>query len=184
MKIIELIFLAIGVSMDTFAVSICKGLTIKNQQIKSAFICGIWFAGFQIIMVVLGYLLCSIFADKIDDYDHWIAFALFLINGAKMLKEAIKPKEDTIKDDFSFKTMFMLSFTTSFDALAVGITFALLETNLFVAVPTIFLCTFILSVLGFKLGQCFGKKYKRQATFAGGLILILLGIKILVEGLI
>lgn len=184
MGLVEILFLSIGVSMDTFAVSICKGVSIKNKSKKCAIICASWFSIFQIIMVVLGYLLCSIFAENIDDYDHWIAFVLFTINGLKMLKEAIKPKEDTIKDDLSFKTMFILSLTSSIDALSVGVTFALLETNMFISTPIIFICTFLLSVIGFKIGQSVGNKYKRQASIAGGIILILLGIKILIEGLI
>lgn len=183
MGIIEIILLAIGVSMDAFAVSICKGLSSKGTLKKTAFACGIWFGLFQMLMPLAGFLLASLFAKHIEAFDHWIAFVLLSILGANMIKEAFSKEPENMKNDLSFLKMLVLAIATSIDALAVGITFALIKTNLYIAIPTIGACTFTFSFVGAILGSKFGEKSKKRATFAGGLILIFLGIKILIEHL-
>lgn len=182
MGVVSLIFLAVGVSMDTFAVSLCKGMSAKNYK-KTALVCAVWFSVFQIVMLTVGFLLCSIFDEYVDMFDHWIAFALFMFNGAKMIRDSRNGENEDVYNGLDFKHMFTLSLATSIDALAVGITFALLGANIFLAVPIIFSGTFLFTIIGTIIGQKFGKKYKRQATIIGGVILILLGIKILVEGI-
>lgn len=183
MSILELIIIAIGVSMDAFAVSICKGLSSENKLKKTAFACGTWFGLFQMIMPLLGFLLGSLFASYIESFDHWIAFVLLALIGANMIKEAFSKEKEEHKNDLSFAKMFVLAIATSIDALAIGITFAILKTNMFIALPLIGGCTFLFSFVGAIIGHKFGEKYKSKATFAGGLILILIGIKILVEHL-
>lgn len=184
MGILELLILAIGLSMDAFAVSVCKGLAMKKLEFKNMAIVGLWFGEFQALMPSIGYFLGVQFKNQITAIDHWIAFVLLGIIGANMIKEACsKDDEEEVKANLDVKTMFMLAIATSIDALAVGITFAFLSVNLVHAVTFIGITTFILSAVGVGIGNIFGTKYKAKAEIAGGIILILLGIKILLEHL-
>lgn len=186
MGIIELIILAVGLSMDAFAVAVCKGLAIKKITPKKVCIVGLWFGIFQALMPLIGYFLGSTFESYITKYDHWIAFFLLGFIGASMIKEALSKDEEKESDSLAFKTMFILAVATSIDALAVGITFAFLIKSigyLIFAVLAIGITTFTLSAIGVKIGNIFGTKYKAKAEIAGGVILILLGTKILLEHL-
>lgn len=180
----ELVVLAVGLSMDAFAVSICKGLALQRVSWKECCIAGAWFGGFQALMPLLGYLLGTQFEQFVTSVDHWIAFVLMGIIGGNMIREALSKDEDKLDGSLAFKTMLLLAIATSIDALAVGITFALLpDVNLPAAVSFIGATTFILSAVGLKVGNVFGLKYKSRAEIAGGIILILLGVKILLEHL-
>ena len=181
MGIIELILLSIGLGMDAFAVSVCKGISMKKMNWKKACIIGLYFGGFQAIMPVIGYFFGNSFESIITNIDHWIAFILLAIIGAKMIQEAFQKEEEEYNEDISVKTMLVLSIATSIDALAVGITFAFLKVNLLLAITLIGTITFILSVIGTKIGNRFGDKYKSKAELAGGIILIIIGLKILLE---
>ena len=185
MGVIELLLLSIGLAMDAFAVSVCKGISMKKMNWKKACIIGLWFGGFQALMPTIGYFLGSAFESLVTNIDHWIAFVLLGIIGGNMIKEAFcKEKDDEeSSDDISFKTMLMLAIATSIDALAVGITFAFLNVNLFLAISMIGIITFAISIIGTKVGNKFGNKYEKKAELAGGVILILIGIKILLEHL-
>lgn len=182
MSIVEIIILAIGLAMDAFAVSICKGLACNKSVGKKALIAGLYFGLFQAIMPLIGYLLGSQFEHLIKNVDHWIAFGLLLILGIKMIIEAFK-KEENLDDSFSFKVMIVLALATSIDALAVGITFSVLNTSIYLAILIIGVITFILSFIGVKLGNLFGSKFQKTAQIIGGIILILIGVKILLEHL-
>lgn len=184
MKTIELIILSIGLGMDAFAVSICKGLSMKKMNWKKAIIIGMYFGFFQLIMPVIGYFLSKGFENIVINVDHWIAFILLGIIGGNMIKESLKEeKSENCNDNVNFKTMVILAIATSIDALAVGITFAFLNVNLLLAVTLIGIITFALSVIGVKIGNIFGDRYENKAEFVGGAILIFLGIKILLEHL-
>lgn len=184
MGILELLVLAIGLSMDACAVSICKGLATEKAKPKHMIIAGIWFGGFQALMPLIGYFLGTAFEKYVTAVDHWIAFVLLGAIGFNMVKEAFSKEEDESNCDFSIKTMFVMAVATSIDALAVGITFALLpDVNIIAAVTFIGITTFLFSAVGVKVGNVFGEKYKSKAELAGGVILIILGIKILVEHL-
>ena len=183
MGILELFILAIGLSMDAFAVAICKGLSVQKLEIKHMLIVGAYFGGFQALMPVIGYLLGSQFEHLIVSVDHWIAFFLLLFIGGNMIKESRETDVEDLDDDFGFKTMLLLAIATSIDALAVGVTFAFLRVDIVAAVLFIGCITFICSAIGVKLGNVFGAKYKSKAELAGGVILILIGTKILLEHL-
>lgn len=185
MGIGELLLLAVGLSMDAFAVSVCKGLAMKKATLRAGLTCGVWFGGFQALMPVIGFFLGSLFADAIQAFDHWVAFALLAIIGGNMLKEALsQEEEDAPCDDLSARTMFILAVATSIDALAVGISLAMAgNVDILAAAVLIGLCTCALSALGVKIGNVFGSRYERRAQMAGGVILILLGVKILLEHL-
>ena len=185
MGIVELFLLAVGLSMDAFAVSVCKGLAMEKCSLKKASICGVWFGGFQALMPTIGYILGYQFKDYITSIDHWIAFVLLAIIGGNMVKEALSKEEDEEADDsLVVKTMFLMAVATSIDALAVGVTFAFLpDTNIVAAVLFIGCITFVLSTIGAKVGNVFGAKYKAKAELAGGVILVLIGLKILLEHL-
>ncbi len=183
MGIWELFVLAVGLSMDAFAVSICKGLSLGKIKAKHMCIAGIWFGGFQALMPLIGYFLGSLFADMITKYDHWIAFILLIFIGGNMIKEALGDEEN-VDASMDVKSMFLLAVATSIDALAVGVTFAFLKVAIVPAVSFIGIVTFICSAAGVKIGSIFGTKYSKKAEFFGGVVLILIGIKILVEGLI
>ena len=187
MGFIELFLLGVGLSMDAFAVSVCKGLAMKKATLKSQMICGIWFGGFQALMPLIGYFLGAMFADAIKSFDHWIAFGLLALIGANMLKEALEKECDCCDEhnaDMSVKTMFVLAVATSIDALAVGISLAMAgDVNIWAAIALIGVTTCGLSALGVKIGNIFGSRYEKKAEFAGGVILILLGLKILLEHL-
>ncbi len=183
MGIWELFVLAVGLSMDALAVSICKGLSLGKIKVKHMCIAGIWFGGFQALMPLIGYFLGSLFADMITKYDHWIAFILLLFIGGSMIKEAVGDEEH-VDASMDVKSMFILAVATSIDALAVGVTFAFLKVAIVPAVSFIGIVTFVCSAAGVKIGSIFGTKYSKKAEFFGGVVLILIGIKILVEGLI
>lgn len=183
MDIWTLLVLAIGVSMDAFAVSICKGLAMKQIKFKHMLIVGLWFGGFQALMPLIGYFLGIQFETYITAYDHWIAFILLAFIGGNMIKEALSNEEETADASLAVKIMLVLAIATSIDALALGVTFAFLQVNIWEAVSFIGVVTFLFSVAGLKIGNVFGTKYKSKAEFVGGVILILLGIKILLEHL-
>lgn len=184
MGIIELFILAVGLSMDAFAVSVCKGLATEKVLPKHMIITGLWFGGFQALMPFIGYLLGRLFETQIKAFDHWLAFILLVFIGGKMIKEALGRDEEEADADFGVKTMFIMAVATSIDALAAGITLAVLENvNIVAAVSFIGVITFICSAVGVKFGSIFGAKYKSKAEFLGGVILIVLGIKILIEHL-
>lgn len=183
MGIVEITLLGIGLAMDAFAVSICKGLSMKKMNWKNTIIIALYFGIFQALMPVIGYFLGTTFEGLVTKFDHWIAFALLLAIGGSMIKEAFSKDEENKNDKVDFKTMSVLALATSIDALAVGITFAFFEVNVLLAVTIIGLITFIISIIGVKIGNRFGDKYQSKAELMGGIILILLGIKILLEHL-
>ena len=185
MGIGELLLLAVGVSMDAFAVSICKGLAMKKATLKASMTCGLWFGGFQALMPTIGFFLGTLFADAIQAVDHWVAFVLLGIIGINMLKEAFeKEEEGCCGCDLSFKTMLVMAIATSIDALAVGISLAMAgNVNIWTAALLIGLCTFSFSAAGVKIGNVFGARYEKKAQLAGGVILILIGLRILLEHL-
>ena len=172
----ELFLLAIGVSMDAFAVSICKGLAVKKAGLREMGTCGVWFGGFQALMPLIGFFLGTLFADAIVAFDHWVAFGLLAIIGINMLKEAFsKEEEESCGCDLSFKTMLIMAIATSIDALAVGISLAMAgDVNIWVAILLIGITTFTLSGVGVKIGNVFGSRFEQKAQIAGGVILILL----------
>ena len=182
MRIWELLVLAVGLSMDAFAVSVCKGLALKRADARSCATAGLWFGAFQALMPLLGYFLGSTFAEKITAVDHWIAFVLLGLIGANMIRESFG-EEESQSASMTPAVMFPLAVATSIDALAVGVTFALLTIRIVPAVLTIGCITFALSALGVKLGNLFGTRWRNRAELAGGVILILLGTKILLEHL-
>ena len=188
----ELLLLAVGVSMDAFAVSICKGLAMKKATLKAGLTCGIWFGGFQALMPLIGFFLGYLFADTIEAVDHWVAFVLLGFIGFNMLKEAFNTECECCEGhdaDLSPKTMFVMAIATSIDALAVGISLAMAGLpifgldGIFCAVILIGLCTCGFCTAGVKIGNVFGSKFEDKAQIAGGAILILLGTKILLEHL-
>ena len=183
MTFLELFLIAIGLSMDAFSVSICKGLTTKKFSWPMALICGLWFGGFQVLMPIIGYYLGAQFQEMIEAYDHWIAFGLLFLIGANMIREAVWGKEEKQDGSLGFKTMFLLAIATSIDALAVGVSFACIRVKLWSSVIVIGLTTFAFSVLGVKIGNVFGSKYEKSAGIIGGIILIIIGLKILLEHL-
>lgn len=183
MGLSELFILAVGLSMDAFAVAVCKGLSLKKINFANAAWIGLWFGAFQALMPLIGYILGTQFSDKIQAVDHWIAFILLGLIGANMLKEAFSKEEECTDSNLTPKAMLPLAVATSIDALAVGVTFAFLDVSIVPAVSFIGVITFVLSAIGVKVGNIFGVKYKSKAEIAGGVILIVLGIKILLEHL-
>lgn len=184
MSLLSLFLLAVGLSMDAFAVSVCKGLATPKITLKKAGIVGLWFGGFQALMPTIGYLIGYRFQEKITALDHWIAFILLFIIGANMVRESFSKEEECASASLAFKEMFLMAVATSIDALAVGVTFAFLpDTPILPAVMFIGVITFIFSAAGMKIGNIFGTRYKSKAELAGGIILILIGIKILIEHL-
>lgn len=182
MGLFELFILAVGLSMDAFAVSVCKGLSVQKLKPKHMLIAGLYFGGFQALMPLIGYLLGVQFQSLIQQFDHWIAFVLLSLIGLSMIKES-REEADELNDSFSFKTMLPLAVATSIDALAVGVTFAFLQVDIVPAVCFIGVTTFILSAIGIRIGNIFGCKYKSRAELVGGIVLIVMGIKILLEHL-
>lgn len=180
----ELILLGVGVSMDAFAVSVCKGLSMPRASKKAMATCGAWFGGFQVLMPLIGFLLGNLFYSAISSFDHWIAFILLAAIGYNMIKES---RELVCKDsssDLSFKVMFPMAIATSIDALAIGISLAMVgNINIWLAITIIGTTTFIFSAIGVNIGNVFGDKFEKKAEFVGGVILILLGLKILLEHL-
>ena len=184
MGMMELFLIALGLSMDAFAVSICKGLSVRKATPKHSLVTGAYFGGFQALMPALGYLLGVNFESYIVSVDHWIAFVLLGLIGANMIREAVGGDDDEeLNDSFDFKTMFPLAVATSIDALAMGVTFAFLHVDIVPAVLFIGVITFSLSAIGLKVGNVFGAKYKARAELFGGIVLVLMGLKILLEHL-
>ena len=183
MGMMELFLIALGLSMDAFAVSICKGLSVRRVTPGQCLAVGGWFGGFQGVMPVIGFALTALFAGYIEAVSAYIAFALLAFIGGNMIREALSKEEEEVDDSFAVKTMLMLAIATSIDALAVGVTLRLQGADILVAAPLIALTTGVLSPIGLKVGNVFGTKYKSKAELAGGVVLVLLGIKILLEGL-
>lgn len=183
MGFLEIFLIGVGLSMDAFAVSICKGLSVKKLKIRNLLICGIYFGVFQAIMPFTGYILGVNFQSYIESIDHWIAFVLLALIGGNMIREALSDEENETDDDFSFKVMIPLAVATSIDALAVGVTFAFLNVNIFKAITIIGCTTFVISMVGVAIGHAFGLRYKQKSEIVGGIILILIGLKILLEHL-
>ena len=184
MDLLDLLVTAVALSMDAFAVSVSKGLSTPNARWKHGLICGVWFGGFQALMPLIGFLLASSFAGAIRGYDHWIAFGLMAFIGANMLREAFGGGEEELDASFAPKTMLVLAVATSIDALATGVSFAMTETNIWIAVSCIGVTTFLFSMAGIKVGSVFGNRYQKKAEAIGGVILILMGTKILLEHLL
>lgn len=181
----ELILIAVGLSMDAFSVSICKGLTTQRFSWRTALTCGLWFGSFQALMPVVGYFLGAQFQEMIETYDHWIAFGLLFLIGTNMIREAVwgKKEKDENNGSLDLKTMFLLAIATSIDALAIGVSFAFIQVNIWIAISIIGVITFLFSILGVKIGNVFGSKYEKSAEIIGGIILIIIGLKILFEHL-
>ena len=183
MELFEIIVIAIGLAMDAFAVSVCKGLSMKKIDWKKAIIIAVYFGAFQALMPVFGYFLGSTFSAFVQKVDHWIAFILLSIIGVNMIKESTDDEVEKRNDNVDFKTMVVLAIATSIDALAVGVTFAFFEVNILIAISIIGIITFILSIFGVIIGNKFGDKFQNKAELAGGIILIIIGLKILLEHL-
>lgn len=183
MSLASLFIIAVGLSMDACAVAICKGLAMQKASLKKSMIVGLWFGGFQALMPAIGYILGSQFEQYIVSIDHWIAFVLLCFIGGNMIKEALSKEEEPASASLAVKEMFLLAVATSIDALAVGVTFAFLQVQIVPAVTFIGVITFVLSTLGVKIGNLFGCRFKSKAELAGGIILIVMGIKILLEHL-
>ena len=183
MGFFELFLLAVGLSMDAFAVSVCKGLSTRKLSMRHYLIIGAWFGGFQALMPTVGYFLGSAFQKYIESIDHWVAFILLCLIGGNMLRESFSKEEEHTDASFGVKSMALLAVATSIDALAVGVTFAFLEVSILPAVSLIGCTTFCLSLMGVVVGNFFGARYKKRAELTGGIILILLGAKILLEHL-
>lgn len=184
MDILDLLLTGVALSMDAFAVSVSKGLSAGRVKLRHGLIAGAYFGGFQALMPFLGWLLAGIFADAIRSFDHWIAFVLLALIGANMLREAFsRDDESEVNPSFGVRVMLPLAIATSIDALATGVSFALTGTDIYLAIAIIGTTTFLFSAVGVKIGSIFGLRYKRRAEIIGGVILILMGIKILVEHL-
>ncbi|MBP3436982.1 MAG: manganese efflux pump [Clostridia bacterium] len=184
MNFVTLLALGIGLAMDAFAASICKGLSLPKTTLKSAVIVGLWFGGFQALMPLIGYFLGARFHALIENLDHWVAFALLLLIGANMIRESFSAEENENDASLSFRTMLLLALATSIDALAVGIALSMdAATNIWAAISVIGVTTFVLSAIGVKLGNLFGCRFRRAAELFGGVVLILIGLKILLEHL-
>ena len=183
MSLLELLLVAVGLSMDAFAVAVCKGLSMPRMSWKKALIVGLYFGGFQGGMPLLGWLLGAQFEEKISAFDHWIAFVLLGLIGFNMIREALSGDEEAGNDSVAFRVMLPLAIATSIDALAVGVTFAFLRVQIVAAVSFIAVTTLILSTAGVKIGNLFGRRHQAKAELAGGIILILMGSKILIEHL-
>ena len=182
MNFLSLFLLAVGLSMDAFAVSICKGLAVHKANIRHGLICGLWFGGFQALMPLMGYFLGNLFSEAISSFDHWIAFGLLALIGMNMLKEAFSNEEECADADFSPKSMLVMAIATSIDALAVGISLSMAgNVNIWQAIALIGVVTCALSTLGVRVGTVFGCRFGKKAQIAGGCILILIGLKILAE---
>lgn len=183
MEISEIIIIGIGLAMDAFAVSICKGLSIQKLNFKKIFIIGLYFGLFQMIMPILGYGLGNSFQSLVSNIDHWVVFVLLLIIGINMIKEAFDDEDEKKNEALDIKTMLLLAIATSIDAFAVGITFALFEVNVIISVIIIGVITFCISMLGVMIGNKFGDRFQNKSEFIGGVILIIIGVKILLEHL-
>ena len=184
MKILEILLIGISLSMDAFAVSICKGFSISKINLKKSTLVGLYFGIFQALMPAIGYFLGSVFANFIISIDHWVAFILLFLIGSNMIIEALKSNgENNLNSSLDFKSMLILAIATSIDALAIGITFAFLNVNLILAITLIGFTTFLISIIGVNIGHKFGSKYGKNSGILGGIVLIIIGLKILLEHL-
>jgi putative Mn2+ efflux pump MntP len=181
MSLVDLLIIAVGLSMDAFAVAICKGLSMPKMSWKNGIIVGLYFGGFQAGMPLIGYILGSQFRDAISAFDHWVAFILLGVIGINMIRESFSKEEECADSSLDPRNMIMMAVATSIDALAVGVTFAFLQVQIIPAISFIGVITFTMSVLGVKVGNVFGVRFKSKAEFSGGLILILMGANILLE---
>ena len=181
MGFLELFLIGVGLSMDAFAVAVCQGLCMPRLNLRFALVIALFFGGFQALMPFLGYLLGAGFKDAISAYDHWVAFILLALIGGNMIRESREDEEESLDASLSFRSMVLLAIATSIDALAVGVTLAFLDVPILSSVCFIGVVTFCLSLVGVKAGNVFGCKYKSKAEFVGGLVLILIGLKILLE---
>lgn len=184
MSFLEILLIGIGLSMDAFAVSVGKGLSVGRTRLRHALSVGLWFGGFQALMPLIGYFIGSSFASFVTEIDHWIAFGLLFLIGANMIRESVMNDDDNVDSSFSFRTMLVLAIATSIDALACGISFAFIGVKIWEAVLIIGLTTFILSILGLKTGSFLGERFHKGAGIAGGIVLIAIGIKILIDHLL
>ena len=181
MDYVTLVLISIGLAMDAFAVSICKGLAMRNPPLRSVIIIGLWFGIFQGVMPIIGFALGTAVYDLISDYDHWVAFALLALIGANMIRESFSGEEEDLDDDLSFRTMLLLAIATSIDALAVGISLAMDNGNIWISALFIGVITFAISAVGVRIGGIFGGRFGKRAELAGGVILIIIGLRILLE---
>ena len=183
MSFTELFILAVGLSMDAFAVSVCKGLALPRAGLRECSLAGLWFGGFQALMPAIGYFLGRYFTRYIESLDHWVAFILLAVIGGNMIRESFGDEEECTGSSMAPREMFLLAVATSIDALAVGITFAFLNVHILTAALFIGVTTFVCSAAGVRIGNVFGTIYKSKAEFCGGVILVLIGLKILLEHL-
>ena len=181
MELITVLLLAVGLAMDAFAVSICKGLAVRKVTVRTMVIIGLWFGVFQGLMPVIGYVAGSAFYDLISDYDHWIAFILLFLIGVNMIREALFDEEEGVDDDLGFRTMLLLAIATSIDALAVGISLAMTGDGIVEPALVIGVVTMLISMCGVWIGSRFGDRYGKKAELVGGAILILIGLRIVLE---
>ena len=181
MSLIELFVIAIGVSMDAFAVSICKGLSVRNLKVGHVVKAGLWFGGVQALMPLIGYYIGVHFSGMVSSVDHWISFILLGIIGFNMIKESRQKEDEELTPDFSFRTMFAMAVATSIDALAVGVSFAFLKVDIWISVLLIGITTCLFSMVGINIGNFFGSRFKSTAELLGGIILVVMGVKILIE---
>ena len=181
MTIAEIFIIAVGVSMDAFAVSICKGLSVRKLKAEHVVKAGLWFGGFQALMPLLGYYVGVHFSGMVSTVDHWIAFVLLGIIGFNMIKESREGEEEDLAPDFSFRTMLAMAVATSVDALAIGVSFAFLKIDIWISVLLIGITTCLFSMIGINIGNVFGSKFKSTAELLGGIILVVMGVKILIE---
>ena len=183
MDFIAILLIAVGLAMDAFAVSLCKGLALRKVTLRNMLIAGLWFGGFQALMPIIGFYLGVSFYDLISAYDHWVAFFLLFLIGANMVREGLFGEEEEVDADMGVKTMVLLAIATSIDALAIGISFAMTEDSIFLPALIIGLVTLVISMAGVKIGSLFGDSFGKKAEVLGGVILIVIGLKVLLEGL-
>ena len=181
MSLLEILLLGVSLSMDAFAVSICQGLTLKSFSLKHVLVIGLWYGGFQFLMPVIGFFLSARYAGMIESFDHWIAFGLLFLIGVNMIREALSNEEESLTSSLAFLTMLKLAIATSIDALAVGVSLSLLQDTIVFPALLIGLTTFTISAVGVSFGKYIGEKFSSKAEIAGGIVLILLGVKILLE---
>ncbi len=183
MDFIAILLIAVGLAMDAFAVSLCKGLALRKVTLRNMLIAGLWFGGFQALMPIIGFYLGVSFYDLISAYDHWVAFLLLFLIGANMIREGLFGEEEDVDADMGLKTMVLLAIATSIDALAVGISFAMTEDSILLPAAIIGVVTLIISMAGVKIGSLFGDRFGNKAEILGGVILVIIGLKVLLEGL-
>ena len=183
MDFVAILLIAVGLAMDAFAVSLCKGLALRKVTLRNMLIAGLWFGGFQALMPIIGFYLGVSFYDLISAYDHWVAFSLLFLIGANMVREGLFGEEEEVDADMGVKTMVLLAIATSIDALAIGISFAMTEDSIFLPALIIGVVTLVISMAGVKIGSLFGDRFGKKAEVLGGIILIIIGLKVLLEGL-